>query len=370
MNKVRQIILTLLFLSAQICFANMASPITKGTSSGTAFSSRDIDILSENIHIKVSPDFKKASFKVDYRIQCKADGQQIPLLFFAQQYSGAFKVRVDGHEVSVQDVPAKYDFSEGSPFFQFSRSFSDRISKGEAATTTIHWDEQSGSLYQLRDLKYFETSLRQGIHQIQVEYIASTWVDRSGWVKEYSLPYALMPAKYWNSFGTLTIALDASDFSKVLQCNLGKPQRGRMDAIAYWSFDELPLDYMQVSYAPEISALAKTLIRLGPECLGLFFGVLLMIMHFFWLIRYKKANPERSMNKPLLLGSIFVSFLGILSYLYSFEVIDQLIGPEASRFHGYTFLVWVIYPVLALGYWLIGNVFLLLFANKEEVKKT
>ncbi len=366
----RPINLILLLLSAQLCFANMASPITKGTSSGSAFSSRDIDILSENIHIKLRSDFKTASFKIDYRIQCKADGQQIPLLFLAQQYSGDFKVRVDGHEVSVQDVPAQYDFREGSPFFQFSRSFPDRISQGEAATTTIYWDKQSGSLYQLRDLKYFETSLRKGVHQIQVEYIASTWVDRSDWVKEYSLPYALMPAKYWNSFGTLTIALDASDFSKVLQCNLGKPQRGKMDAVAYWSFDELPLDFLRVSYTPEIGALAKTLIQFGPDCLGLFGSLLLMILHFFWLIRYKKANPERSMNKPLLLGSIFVPFLGILSYLYSFEVIDKLIGPEASRFHGYTFLVWVIYPVLILGYWLIGNAFLLLIPNKEEVKKT
>ena len=365
---VRQINLILLLLSAQLCFANMASPITKGTSSGSAFSSRDIDILSETIHIKVSSDFKTASFKVDYRIQCKADGQQIPLLFLAQQYSGDFKVRVDGQQVNVQDVPAQYDFSQGSPFFQFSQAFPDRISQGEAETTTIHWDEQGGSLYQLRDLKYFETSLRQGVHKIQVEYLASTWVDRSDWVKVYSLPYALMPAKYWNSFGNLTITLDASDFSKSLQSNLGKPQRGKMDAIAYWSFDELPLDYLRVSYTPEISALARSLIQLGPECLGLILGLLLMVMHFFWLIRYKKTNPERSMNKPLLLGSIFVPFLGILSYLYSFELIDQLIGPEASRFHGYTFLVWVIYPVLILGYWLIGKALLWLFVNKGEVK--
>lgn len=367
---VRQIILTILLLNAQICFANMASPITKGTSSGSAFSSRDIDILSETIHIKVSPDFKTASFKVDYRIQCKADGRQIPLLFLAQQYSGDFKVRVDGQHVNVQDVPAKYDFSQGSPFFQFSQAFPDRISHGEAATTTIHWDEQSGSLYQLRDLKYFETSLRKGVHQIQVEYIASTWVDRSAWVKVYSLPYALMPAKYWNSFGTLTIALDASGFSKVLQSNLGKPQRGRMDAIAYWSFDKLPLDYLQISYTPEISnALAKILIQLTPDCLSLFLGLLLMILHLFWLIRRKRVNPGQRMNRHLLLGSIIVPFLGILCYLYSFELIDQLIGPEASRFHGYTFLVWVIYPVLVLGYWLICNAFLLLFAKKGEVKQ-
>lgn len=365
---VRQIILTLLLLSAQICFANMASPVTKGTSSGSVFSSRDIDILSETIHIKASPDFKTAWFKVDYRIQCKADGQQIPLLFLAQQYCGDFKVRVDGHEVNVQDVPAKFDFSEGSPFFKFSRAFPDRISQGEAATTTIHWDEQVGSLYQLRDLKYFETSLRKGIHQIQVEYIASTWVDRSAWVKEYSLPYALMPAKYWNSFGTLTIELDASNL-KVLQSNLGKPQRGKLDAIAYWTFDELPLDYLRISYTPKIGALAKTLIQLGPDCLGLFLGLLLMILHFFWLIHYNSANPGTRMNRQLLLGSIFVPFLGILCYLYSFELIDQLIGPEASRFHGYTFLVWVIYPVLGLSYWLIGKAFLLIFATKGEIKE-
>lgn len=361
---VRQISLALLLLSSQLCFASMASPITKGTSSGSVFSSRDIDILSENINIKVNADFKTASFKVEYRIQCKADGRQIPLLFLAQQYSGDFKVRVDGQQVNVQDVPTKYDFSQGSPFFQFSQAFPDRISQGEAATTTIHWDEQVGSLYQLRDLKYFETSLPKGTHQIQVEYIASTWVDRSAWVKVYSLPYALMPAKYWNSFGKLAIVLDASGFSKVLQCNLGKPQHGKMDAVAYWSFDELPLDYLRVSYTPEIGTLAKALIQFGPDRLSLLLGLLLMILHFFWMIRYKRANPGQRMNRHLLLGSIVVPILGILSYLYSFELIDQLIGPEASRFHGYTFLVWVIYPVLILGYWLIGNVFLLLFANK------
>ena len=56
----RFIILGLLLLShSMFSYANMASPTIDGTNASTAYSSKDIDILSETININIKKVFMK-----------------------------------------------------------------------------------------------------------------------------------------------------------------------------------------------------------------------------------------------------------------------------------------------------------------------
>ncbi len=150
----------------------MASPIQSGTFSGSAFSSKNIDIKGEKIWVKVAPDFETASFLVEYRIYTGQSGNQIPLLFLAQDYKDSFQVWVDGKPVTISDVPGRYQGISKSPFRNFEDAFEFRGDSNYGETTAISWDKDESFLYDLQDLKYFETNLSAGEHIIRVKYNA------------------------------------------------------------------------------------------------------------------------------------------------------------------------------------------------------
>ncbi len=110
-----------LLLFGQLAQANMASPIRRGTMTSTAFTSKDISILSEFIYIKIDKDYKTAKFIVEYTIQSEVTGRQIPLLFYAQDYKDSLFVWVDNQKVTIQDIPKEYTYFDNSPFSGFSR---------------------------------------------------------------------------------------------------------------------------------------------------------------------------------------------------------------------------------------------------------
>jgi hypothetical protein len=90
--KLKTKIIFLFLLFVQLAQANMSSPIRKGTIISSAYTSKDINILSESIYIKIDKDYKTAKFIVEYTIQSDIAGRQIPLLFFAQDYKDSFLV--------------------------------------------------------------------------------------------------------------------------------------------------------------------------------------------------------------------------------------------------------------------------------------
>jgi hypothetical protein len=216
--------LTFLFLLfEQFAHANMASPIWEGTMTSSAFSSKDINILSELIHIKIDKDYKTAKFIIEYTIQSNVTGRQIPLLFYAQDYKDSFFVWVDNQKVTIQGIPEKYTHFENSPFSGFSSFKDDNNRKNENDEVTIYWYKNYGFVYRLNDLKYFETDITKGVHKVRVEYTANVWTDISGWIKEYSFRYSLTPAKYWKSFGNLNITVEQEGTVRQLSTNIGEP---------------------------------------------------------------------------------------------------------------------------------------------------
>ena len=349
----KQLFLLIFFLPGYFCFANMASPIQPGTHTGSAFSSRDISILKENIFIKPFNDFKTAAFKIEYFIDCDSSGIQIPLLFLARDYKDEFKVWVDNIEIKVMDIPASYLNTNDAPFNKFSNAFSLSAMQDGPATVSIHWEEKVANNYPVTDLKYFETSLKKGAHIIRVEYTANVWIDNSDWIKEYSFRYSLSPARYWKSFVNLEIVIDASSAGKQLTSNLGAPTKGKTDAVASWSFKKLPADYFNIIYRPAVSSLSNRLIKIGPGGLTLALALILASLHIIAVKGYRKKNIAAKYSWVVIAGSIILPIVILLGYIFSFYWIDSSIGVQAGGRHGYTFLVLVLYPVLLTVYWVI-----------------
>lgn len=346
-------ILIILLLAGQCCKANMSSPIWEGTKAGEAFTSKDINILSEIIQIKIDKDYKTAKLIVEYTIQSDISGIQIPLLFYAQDFKDSFFVWVDNHRVDIQKIPEKYTRIENSPFSMFSGSFDKNYQTNHPVEVSIYWDKYSGNVYHLNELKYFETDITKGTHKVRVEYTANVWTDISGWIKKYSFRYSLTPAKFWKSFGTLDISVEQEGSVRQLSTNLGQPIEKIFQARNSWTFTKLPDEYLQFSYIPKANKLAKTLISIEPFGLSIIAGILLFALHLFLVFWYRRRFTSKKYSPVVILGSIAIPFLILFSYMYSFEIIDNVIGEDAGRHHGYVFLVIIFYPILLPIYWTI-----------------
>lgn len=104
-----------------------------------------------------------------------------------------------------------------------------------------------------------------------------------------------------------------------------------------------------------VNSLAVFLLDLEP------IGISLFVIHLFLMWRYRRSNPTKRFSWVLIVGSLIIPAIILLYYVYSFEIIDNVIGVHASRYHGYNFLVILIYPVLMPIYliltWILNIVF-------------
>jgi hypothetical protein len=349
-------------LTVNFCIANMASPIVKGSTNATAFSSKDVTILHENILVHISQDFKTAKFTLEYTIKSDVVGGQIPLLFLAREYKNGFTVWLDGKPIAIQDIPQHYYKTQNSPFANFTNSFSETIDSNQYIS--IDWQRNNTELYNLDDLKYFEANLSKGEHKIKVEYLANVWIDNSNWVKEYRFLYSLAPAKYWKSFGSIDITVVQDGQLKPITTNLGNPIEGKIGAISTWKFNNLPSDMIEIKYKSEISKTAQTLISIEPFGIMMYCGLLLFIIHIILIFWYRKRNVTQKQSLVVILGSIIVPILMLYCYMKSYTFIDNLIGIEASKRHGYYILMVVVYPVMLIIYMLITWVIDLIIRRK------
>lgn len=346
-------------LAATTCsrlHANMASPVHPGSLTGVPFTSHSWDILQQKIKVRLTPDFLTARFIVDYYIATEKYSPQVPIVFYALQIRNNFHVTVDGTEIPLLGVnpdsalPATLHFMKEFPGWDSGYV---RINGGSSGVTEIP----------LNALRYFEVTLDPGRHHIHVEYDAAAWVDRSDWLKTYRYLYLLEPARHWKSYGGLDIEVHQTGAPRPLTYSIGKPHQELAPVVALWSFSELPADVFEIRYAPETPRLAAALIRISPAGMALGVFVLLVLLHGLLIYHHRRRHYRRKISSLSVVGSLLVPFITISVYVFSFSLIDALIGPEASGNHGYPFLAYLLYPVfmpvygivMILGDWLEGR---------------
>lgn len=344
--------LLIVFIFFQFCaFANMANPMLEGTLGTRPYLALNVDVIHEDLNITLDKDFEIARFEIAYHIKALDSGIAIPFLFYASDYLDEFEVLLDGKPVEVFDIPYSQDIQLGSKFNSFAYFFDDQHS----SEPRFDLDMSSNGSYHLSlgDMLYFESDISIGEHIISVSYNASVWIDRSDWVKTHSFRYALSPAKYWRSFGTLDVNLNARANNMELTSNLGPPTSGEIDSIARWHFDELPTEVLEIIHKPKISSTAETLINIEPRGIAIIVGIILVIIHLIWVVWYRKRHPESRYSVAVIFGSIVAPLFFLFSWLYAYDFIDYHIGENAARFHGYTFFVILLYPFILPVYWVI-----------------
>ncbi|HEY4784504.1 MAG TPA: hypothetical protein VIH57_00580, partial [Bacteroidales bacterium] len=263
----------ILIFICRLGFGNMASPYREGTSS-SLFSSHDVDILKEKISITINKDLKTAHYVIEYFVKTDRKRGLIPLLFHARNYKGDFKVWLDGQMINLLDIPSDYRINNKLLSEKFISLFKEPQIKSESDTIVSHWEDNSGSYYELNDLKYFEAIFSKGEHKIQVEFTAFAWLYVGNWVNEYSLHYSLFPAKYWKSFGQLEIKLDTSVLNCSFSSNIGRPSIRIQGNVACWNFSNIPTDDLVISYTPKINVFAKLVIAISPLGLSIIIAFL------------------------------------------------------------------------------------------------
>lgn len=327
--------------------ANMAAPWSDGDLPAAPMISEYVNILHEKLLIKPASDLKTTHFYVEYQIDALKDGKQIPLLFYASRYTNNFRVWVDGKEIMLQEVPDNYAELQGentlSDFSEIYYHLHETIKTGEDDTTVI----------ELSDLKFFDVNLSKGKHTIKVVYVSSAWRDLREWVAKSRFNYALSPARYWKSFGTLEIILDNSKADKPFETNLGVPKINNPSGVSRWEFKGIPVNVIEISYKPETPALAEFLIAIHPSGLMLIFSTILLILHLYAIVRYRYLNPNGGNGVLILGGGLLLPFVALVSYICFYEIIDAIIGGTASRYHGYTFLIMIFYVIVMPVYYLI-----------------
>ena len=59
----------------------------------------------------------------------------------------------------------------------------------------------------------------------------------------------------------------------------------------------------------------------------------------------EETDPKK-FSWVMLLGSLVVPAITLIFFVYAFGLIDDVIGTHASRYHGYNFLVLLLYPAI------------------------
>lgn len=356
----KQIIFVILFFFNIQAKANMAEPVDHGTLGSNPFTSQFVDILHEDLEIKIDENFNFAYFNIEYHIQSSKEGLQIPLLFYASEFLDSFKVSIDGQALELKKTDYYLGDEEINKFNNFTCFFDPSWDRNHAH---IEETPDRGFFVDLQQMIYFETDISEGKHTITVAYRATKWIDSWDWVKEYSFRYALSPAKYWKSFGTLDLTIDATDYPNPLVLNIEEPEAREINGIEKWQFTDIPIGVLKIIYLPKISGLAQAVINIGTFRLASIIGLILALLHLLWAISYRKKHLQKKHSIVVSLGSVIVPLVFFLIWLGSYGFIDNLIGEHATKQHGYTQLAAVLYPVVMLVYWLV------FYAIDKSVKK-
>lgn len=373
MNALKSTLITTLLVICCISFlyANMASPIITGQYGTSAFISRNVEIVMEDINITVSKDLQNAFIKVNYLIDCKKSGKQIPMLFLAYNFRSNFTIKVDENPIELLDVPQSFYIPDTVNGYGYNYLYKPEELTNEPKVIVKWSDYEDYEVMNLNDMKYFEWNLDSGLHKIEVTYWTFTSTDKSDWVKEYIFKYSLSPAKYWSKVGIISVNLTVADEKTQVITNLGEPAEGKVPYQAKWVFSGVPQDYINIQIKPKTSFWASTLIKISPFYLAMIFGIILSSIHYIAFIKYRKSFLNKKFNPVMIGGSFFIPFITIIAYMAFFQLIDNVIGIHASRYHGYTFLsmfsYFLITPVYLLTAWITDKIVKKQFLKSKSI---
>lgn len=365
--KIRLFIICI--LNSLLLNANMASPVQEGTFGTRPFISQYVNILHENLKITIDEKFEYADFEIEYFINAEKSGTQIPLLFYASEYYENFEVTIDGERVTLsrqEDFWNVYG-ADKEKLTNFEYLYTaDRAKVGEIENQFKYGRSEPISL---NNFLYFETDITEGKHTIKVTYKATNWRFQHSRLNEDSFRYALAPAKYWKSFGTLAVTIDASNVEDEVSINIGAPKSGDVNGVSTYQFDKLPVEIIEITRNPKLSSFTKTLLRIESFWLAIILMSLIVLYHVWKMHRYRKKYPKKIFSPYAFIGAITIPFVFIFMLLLAAFWIDTSIGePYASGRKSYGAFFEFLYFPKYLFYYVIFSILVDFLFKKLHAK--
>lgn len=396
------ILLTFIMLMGGVtsAHANMASPtLQEGQTFATAYASQEIDVLSEQLTIDIDDDFRNAHYQVLYEIAIPAkifeqsksvDSAFVPLIFevMDREHSN-FSVSIDGQPVATKTVidymnndinnDTNNDMTIDWSLFNlddYQQSKPQQSKHPQSKPQSADGDSDFGShlqYFQL-DLSKLNNQNNSQTHRISVNYTAQAEILKFGWTGEYRFQYSLSPARGWKSFNELNIAIkvpknasltiNLSNVADVKNANnAGVDTDTDTDTDRYvdgdgdgegdkrilrWQFNNIPADYIDITIEPTANLLAQLMIKISP------FGFFIISLLLGALAHLALVISVNNLSKWVrYLGYIIVPLIAVFVWIWSYGVIDWVIGDLATGYHGYIGLYIVVYPPLLVVYWLV-----------------
>lgn len=169
-----------------------------------------------------------------------------------------------------------------------------------------------------------------------MHYRGTNWRYKHNRLHEDSFRYALAPAKYWKSFGTLDITIDTSKVKDQIAINLGTPENGDINGIANYHFNKLSVDIIQITRIPKLSSFAIFLLRIEFFWLAVILISFIVLFHVWKIYRFRKKNPQKKVSIVAVLGIIVIPILFMLTIIMASFWIDASTGePYASGRESY-----------------------------------
>lgn len=296
----RSFFLLMLTFSSAFSFANMANPIVNGSEHSLLFTTTDGHVKREFIDIDIFETDRVLYAKCMVTYEILSDKRQrMPLLFLGLDLFGQPSAKVNG-----KTVPIVMDSTRPEGTF------------------------------------LFDANVNQGDNRIVVIYQAKIEYDNHGLEREYTLRYALYPAKYWKSFGPIQIRLHKGNV-EIRSSNLQNLEE--TDSVYLWNTDAYDMEYLEIVFVGRQSVLAKILLFLKPGGIASIAFILLG----FWNVNLLKRHRRKS-RLILWLGVLIVPTVFFFVYLESYRWIDAALHQDQN--HGYNFFIVVIWPLLAILY--------------------
>jgi len=357
-------------LNSLLLNANMASPMQEGTLGTRPFINQYVHILHENLRITIDENFQYADFDVEYIINAEKSGNQIPLLFYASQYYENFEVTIDGKKVVLKQQEDFWNLygidKEKLTNFEYLYAL-DRKTIGEIEHKFEHGRSERISL---NDFLYFETDISEGKHTIKVSYKATNWRYKHSRLNEDSFRYALAPAKYWKSFGTLAVTIDASKVKDEVSINLGMPKSGEYNGVSTYHFDKLPLEILEITRIPKLSGFTKLLMHIESFWLGIILISSIILLHVWRMFTFRKKHPKKKFSTPAFIGASMIPILFIFMLIIATLWIDSAIGkPYASGRESYGAFFEFMYLPKYILYYVIFSILIDFIFKKVCAKK-
>lgn len=329
MKTIRFLSFILLLFVNTLAWANMAKPTVDGSIGSTLLGSKDCDVISERIDITAIANYNEYQlfdlhYKVSYKIKSSKTAN-LPLLFIGTGLTRPDYIMVNAKKVNYQS--SSKNSIEKFPFLKPADDLGNE--------KRVSFDGETDYTIPVNGNLYFEAPLVEGENTITLEYIGSPEYNVYGILREFKIEYALYPSKYWKSFGPITVFLHLTPDTEIRSTNIGSAKRLENNDYQI-NIDHLTHDNLEIVYSKKISFFAKFLIMIDPLGIASIFLVIMAYFHYRWVVKLRKKRPNK-FNYSVLLGSLIISILYSLIYIFSFDFIDWLTDEKGLK-HGYIVL--------------------------------